>query len=308
MTAVGKLAERFVENWDGYKEDAVAVVCGAVGDRLAAAGSRLAIPMSLLRPREVGTHACVFVHGLMGTPRAWVVGEVDYGAELQTRVGVTPVFAHYNSGRHISTNGRELAAELDALAREWPDLSEITVIGHSMGGLVARSACHYGLEAGQGWVEQVRRMIMLGVPSRGAPLEQLAHVAAFTLETIWNPWTKLVGKAINLRSDGIKDLRHGFVLDEDWRHIDVDQLRLAAPRRSREAPNAKWFVAAGALSSEGLWRVLGDGMVHRGSARGEGLGSAPSVLPPAVVKTFPGTHHVQLMTDPAVLEAIVRFF
>jgi triacylglycerol lipase len=295
-------ARAFVAALPRHRNTVLAVLGGALGDRMT-------IPMQLHAPRELGRSTCVFVHGLMSTPSDWQTGEIDYAVALRERLGVTCVHVEYNSGRHISENGRELAHRLEAAIDD--GVEELTFIAHSMGGLVTRSACHYGLEAGHRWVTRVRRVFLLGVPSHGAPLEQLAHVAAFTLATIWNPWTRLVGGAINLRSAGIKDLRHGFVLDEDWRHKNVDQLRLAQPRPARLPPDARWYAIAGALGGDPqrFWpRVLGDGLVREPSTRGVGFGTRDGVLPIAESCVLPSLSHARLMTDPAVLECIVRWW
>ena len=319
------LARRLLAAAPGPRDEALAVLNGMIGDRLESAGSSLALPLTLVTgpdfvavdkvdPRPAGSSMCLFVHGLMGSPRAWIVerdGErADYGAALARERGVVPVFASYNSGRHISTNGRALAESIEELHGSWPDLEQISIISHSMGGLVTRSACHYGLEAGHAWVDRVDRVMLLGVPSHGAPLEQLAHLTAFTLDAIWNPWTKLLGKALNLRSAGIKDLRHGFVLDDDWRHRDPDQLRFAVPRPARPAPRARWYVAAASLGPDGgmLGKILGDGLVRTPSAAGRGFGSPEGVLPAAEVRVFEGTTHNGLMGDPAVLDQLLRWW
>lgn len=300
-------ARAFAAALQRHRDVARAVVAGAVGDRL-----HDAIPMRLHAPvggEDVGARVCVFVHGLMATPRAWQAGEIDYAVALRERFGVCCVHAEYNTGRHISTNGRELAQRLEATIGS--EVEELSFVCHSMGGLVVRSACHYGIEAGHRWVSGLRRVFLLGVPSHGAPLEQLAHLAAFTLRTIWNPWTRLVGRALDLRSAGIKDLRHGFVLDEDWRHIDVDVLRLAQPRRARVPEAARWYAIAGALGADGraFWsRVLGDGMVRAPSTQGVGFGTRDGLFPLAGACVLERISHVRLMSDPAVLERIVQWW
>jgi triacylglycerol lipase len=318
------LAERMLAALPDRRDDALAVINGLLGDRLEAAGSSLSLPMRLLGPdgRDLEAsagllptrpaHACLFVHGLASTERLWNPAREDeahvaYGPALSRAHGLAPLYARYNTGRHVSTNGQELAARLDALHRTWPELESLTIVGHSMGGLVVRSACHYGMAAGHGWVQRLRQVVLLGSPSHGAPLEQLAHVAAFTLDTIWNPWTKLIGKAINLRSAGIKDLRHGYVLDEDWRHRDVDVLALRRPRIADVPPGVRWSVALGRLGTAPgtLGQVLGDGLVRAASARGIGLGNPEGVLPQAAVRVFEGVSHVGLLWTPAVLEWLV---
>jgi len=318
------LAERLLAALPDRRNDALAVINGLLGDRLEAAGSSLSIPMRLLGPdgRDLGapaerlpaapTHGCLFVHGLASTERLWIPAREDeahvaYGPALSRTHGLVPLYVRYNTGRHVSTNGQELAAQLEALHRVWPRLESLTLVGHSMGGLVVRSACHYGLQAGYAWVQRLRRVILLGSPMHGAPLEQLAHVAAFTLDAIWNPWTKLIGKAINLRSAGIKDLRHGYVLDEDWRHRDADVLALRRPRIADVPPGVRWSVAMGRLGGarRTLGNVVGDGLVREASARGVGLGNPQGVLPEARVRMFEGVSHVGLLWTPAVLEWIV---
>jgi pimeloyl-ACP methyl ester carboxylesterase len=319
------LARRLIAAAPGRRDDAIAVLNGAIGDRLLAAESPLAIEMSLL-PGADRAHAdrpppgarprvCVLVHGLMGSERAWWFGtkagqRVEYGSRLAEARDVTPVYARYNTGLHVSSNGRELAERLEGLLSQWPAIRELSIVGHSMGGLVARSAIHYGSEAGHAWVSQLGRVFLLGVPSHGATWEQLAHVTAFTLDTIWNPWTKIIGKAINMRSAGIKDLRHGFVLDEDWRDRDPDKLRLAVPRRTVFPSEVPLYVAAGSVGDEQstLSRLLGDGLVPPSSAHGEGFGSPRGVLPATESRVFGHTAHNALMTDPAVLQQLLDWW
>jgi triacylglycerol lipase len=334
---VSELAQRFLREYPGHRDEAIAVINGAVGDRLHERGSSLAISMRLFHGSEpwllddppvtvpnARPRACLFVHGLMGSERAWRFGvgdpgaavdsdRVDYAGALADARDCTPIYVRYNSGRHISENGRALAEQLEQLRLAWPDpdFAELSIVAHSMGGLVTRSACHYGMEAGHGWVSRLQRVFLLGVPSRGAPLEQLAHVTAFTLEHIWNPWTKLIGKVINLRSAGIKDLRHGFVVDEDWRHYDLDRLAYPVPAKPRDPLHVRWFIAAGTLGrpDSPIGRTIGDGLVRTGSA--EGRSHDPRVhelLPPAEVRMFESTSHIELMNDPAVLAQMLEWW
>jgi pimeloyl-ACP methyl ester carboxylesterase len=333
---VSEFAQRFLRSYPGHRDEALAVVNGAVGDRLHDNDSALAISMRMFHGREpwllddppvtvphARPRACLFVHGLMGSERAWRFGvsdpiatvdpgRVDYAALAEAR-DCTPIYVRYNSGRHISENGRMLAEQIEQLRLAWPDagFSDLSIVSHSMGGLVTRSACHYGLEAGHGWVDRLARVFLLGVPSRGAPLEQLTHVTAATLEMIWNPWTKLIGKAINLRSAGIKDLRHGFVLDEDWRHVDVDRLAFPVPKKPRDPLHVRWYVAAGTLGrpESPLARTIGDGLVRSSSAQGWSYDPrAGELLPPAEVRVFGSTSHIELMNDPAVLAQMLEWW
>jgi pimeloyl-ACP methyl ester carboxylesterase len=325
------LAQRFLQAYPGRRDEALAVLNGAIGDRLLASDSALAVRMQLfhgaapwlledppLTVPDARPQACLFVHGLMGSERAWRFGvgpehgntRIDYGPAIAADRDQTPIYVRYNTGRHISQNGRELADKLEQLFIAWP-FEQLSIVAHSMGGLVTRSACHYALEAGHQWIERLRRVFLLGVPSRGAPLELLAHVTAFTLDRIWNPWTKLIGKAINLRSAGIKDLRHGFVLDEDWRHFDLDRLAFPVARRPRDPLHVRWFIAVGTLGESGsaLGATIGDGLVRAPSAVGASMDPRErELLPPAEVQAFAGTSHLALMNDPAVLAQMLEWW
>ncbi|MEM7159861.1 MAG: alpha/beta hydrolase [Myxococcota bacterium] len=321
------LAQRLWASLPERKLEARGVLNGLFGDHLETAGSPLAIEMTLCRgdrtplshppeaPVGTGPSACVLVHGLMGTDHAWSFARGDdtaeFGEALADARQATPIYARYNTGRHISVNGRELAERLEALVQAWPGLQQLSIVAHSMGGLVTRSAVHYGMEAGHTWVGMLSRVFLLGAPSHGAPLEQLVHVAAFTLEAVWNPWTKIIGKLLNLRSAGIKDLRHGFVLDEDWRNRDVDELALRKPRPASMPDHVRWFIAAGTVGQpKGKWGwLIGDGLVRSPSAQGKGFGTLePGLLPNAKHRVFDQTSHIALMNDPAVLEQIVQWW
>ena len=170
----------------------------------------------------------VFLHGLMETEHAWRLGgEEPYGARLKRDVEATPVEVRYNTGRHVSENGRSLADELEALIEAWPaEVDRIALVGHSMGGLVARSACHQAAERGDAWVRKVRHVVSLGTPHMGAPLEEAVHVAAAGLTAL--PETRPFGNFLRRRSAGIRDLRRGSLVDEDWHGRDPDALRAAA--------------------------------------------------------------------------------
>ena len=91
-----------------------------------------------------------------------------------------------------------------------------------MGGLVARSACHRG----GAWTGRVRHVISLGTPHMGAPLEQAVHAMSAALHLA--PETRPFARFLRRRSAGIRDLRRGSLVDEDWRDQDPDALRAKA--------------------------------------------------------------------------------
>ncbi|HEX8957423.1 MAG TPA: alpha/beta fold hydrolase, partial [Burkholderiaceae bacterium] len=139
---------------------------GAFGDYLASRNNGLAIEMAFMHrgqalalEREALRAAypvsdgslCVFLHGLCCSEASWqfpggseFAGQT-YGSLLQKEIGITPLFLRYNTGLPIAENGRRLAELLHALLDAFPvAIREIVLIGHSMGGLVARSAAASG--------------------------------------------------------------------------------------------------------------------------------------------------------------------
>ncbi len=284
-----------------------AVLNGGVGDRLQAEGCPLAIEMQLLldgRPVDshridaasVSSRLAIFVPGLMAGPRFWsVVGREPMPERLAADRGLTSIILSYNTGLHVSTNGRQLAALIQELVDGWPvEVDEINLVGHSMGGLVSRSASHYAHEQSLPWIRLLRRMILLGTPSRGATLEQLANVAAFTLRCIPNPWTWLISWVFRQRSAGIKDLRHGYLVDEEWQGRDPDSLTTGRRHLVPLLPQVEHYVAAGSLFEDEqhpLSKIIGDAMVPPYSAKDEGFDGTPGERAPTAARFFPGMSH-----------------
>jgi pimeloyl-ACP methyl ester carboxylesterase len=208
---------------DGREPDArsaaLAALNGVVGDHLAATRNPLAIPMRLRQEGEPRPRLLLLIHGLCMNDRQWRWNGHDHGAALARELDLTPLYLHYNTGRHVSENGRELAERLEALLGDWPERdAELSIVGHSMGGLVARSACHAAAALGHAWPERLRRIVFLGTPHHGAPLERGGN----RLETLLgaSPYLAPLARLGALRSAGITDLRYGNVREEDWWELD----------------------------------------------------------------------------------------
>ena len=270
---------------------------------LTPAGLRRAYP-------DLSSRLVVFVHGLCETDDAWMLGgarHVPYGFRLQAELGYTPLYVRYNTGLHISDNGRQLAELLDQVTGAWPtEVHEIALIGHSMGGLVGRSACHYS--DGRVWCGKVRHVFTLGSPHLGAPLEQAAHVASHMLGRV--PETRaLLATPLNLRSVGIKDLRYGYLVDECWEGEDCDAF---LTNTSREIPflrTASHYFMCATVSREPdalAGRIVGDLLVLRASAwsqrRGERLRFAVDHY-----GHIGSTNHFELLNHPAIYHQIRRW-
>jgi pimeloyl-ACP methyl ester carboxylesterase len=303
----------------------VGALNGIWGDTLARNRNGLALPMTVraagsdveptpaaLRrafPRATGRLA-VFVHGLCETDDAWMLGgarHVPYGFRLQAELGYTPLYVRYNTGRHISENGRELAQLLDEIVTAWPtDVHEVSLIGHSMGGLVARSACHYGADTS--WCGRIRHVFTLGAPHLGAPLERAAARAGFALSRL--PETRaLLARPLNLRSVGIKDLRYGYLVDECWLDRDCDAFLQDTSSEVPFLPTATHYFVCATLSREPdamAGRIVGDLLVLKASAwhqrRGERLRFAVENY-----QHVGGANHFELLNHPAIYAQIRRW-
>ncbi len=260
----------------------VAALNGVVGDHLAASGNPLAIrmrmrrggrPLELERPWLRQAVPCatgkllVLVHGSCSNDLQWTCGGHDHGAALERDLGFTPVYLHYNSGLHVSVNGRALAAQLEALTAAWPvPVSELALLAHSMGGLVSRSACHFGEASGHAWRDRLRSLVCLGTPHHGAPLERMGHAVQGLVAV--SRYSAPIARLGRLRSAGVTDLRYGNVLDEHWQGRD----RFASAGDSRTPlplpEGVACYAAAAAKAAAEGGRPLDDGLVPVESALG----------------------------------------
>jgi len=304
----------------GFEHEVVlAALNGVLGDYLSERGNPLAIAMRLRHAGEPLVLArdamrsalpdatrklVVLIHGLCMTDLQWTRGGHDHGAALARDLGYTPIYAHYNSGLHISTNGQELAALLDELVAAWPtELDELVVIGHSMGGLVARSACHAGERAGHRWRSRLGSLITLGTPHHGAPLERGGNWIDRLLEV--SRYSAPFGRLGRIRSAGITDLRYGNVLDEHWQGADR-----FAQRKDRRVPLAlpagvACYAIAGTLTAAAGDRPRGDGLVPVASALGmHDTSELTLAFPDAHRWIAAGIGHSDLLAAPSVYATI----
>jgi pimeloyl-ACP methyl ester carboxylesterase len=248
----------------------VSAINGVYGDHLVRTENPLAIDMSFRhdggrvdpqRPADTLAGATgrllVIVHGLCLNDLHWTRDGENRIEAVAVEHGYTPVYLRYNSGRSIATNGREFAEQVETLICNWPQpLQEVAIVGHSMGGLVARSAVHHGRAARHDWPRSLRRLVFLGTPHHGAPLERGGHRLDYVMELspYVAPFTRL-GKS---RSAGITDLRHGSITDDEQEFVplpqDVECYALAATLGKRRGRVAD--------------RLIGDGLVPLDSALG----------------------------------------
>ncbi len=247
---------------------------GVYGDYLLRTGNPLAIDMSLRHhgrrvdiydPSSVfeqhsdltpDNKLLVLVHGLCMNDQQWNREGHDHGAALADELGYLPLYLRYNSGLHIARNGRVLAEMLETLIGNWTTpLDEVVIMGHSMGGLVARSACHHARQAGHDWLKHLRKLVFLGTPHHGAPLERGGH--GLDLAMNLSPYSMPLTRLSKARSAGITDLRHGAI----WAGKEIVPLPSGVKCYAAAAVRA---AKRSALSA----RLIGDGLVTVDSALG----------------------------------------
>ena len=321
MTKADPAAPSLLEDPRG--KFALGALNGFWGDRLAEQRPALAPPMSVRahggRLRQVPSNVVcdvagtatgriiVFLHGLCENDLSWSFraeqtwGErtVTYGSLLRDERGWTPLYVSFNSGLHISANGLALAERLEAIVAEWPvQVSDVTLVGHSMGGLVARSAAHQAAELGHSWVSALHHLVGLGAPHLGAPLERAVNKGTHAMAKL--PETRPFATWLNRRSVGIKDLRHGALVEADWSGFDPED-RVDNCTDVAFLPDVAYYSVSATLSRTPHSRLplLGDLFVDHSSATGNGLKRR---LAFEVERTLHvgGRHHFHLLGDPVI--------
>jgi pimeloyl-ACP methyl ester carboxylesterase len=304
----------------------VAALNGVLGDYLVATQNPLALAIGLRHrgvplPNELRLtrealalalpnatpNLLVMVHGLCMHDGQWLRDGPDgphhHGEALARDGQFTPIDVRYNSGLHVSINGRALAQQLEPLVTQWPQpLKRMVIVGHSMGGLVARSAWHQAKQAGMHWPDALGDLVFLGTPHHGAPMERAGHWLNLVLGATRYaaPFARL-GK---VRSQGITDLRHGNLVDDDW--VGRDRFARSADRRVvLPLPDGvRCFAVAGQLGQAAgaiKGQVMGDGLVLVASALGRHAQAQRTLaFPPEHQWVAQDTNHFDLLASPAV--------
>jgi len=334
------------------------VLNGALGDQLAARHDPrtialsfrrggLDVPVAELRLSEPKQKTVIFLHGLMGDELIWQTGFQDapagplrYGPRLAAEAGCRPLYLRYNSGLHISENGRALSQLLTELVETYPEaIGELVLVGHSMGGLLIRSAGYYAssvssyqssvikqaasnagrkskkmitdncslLTEPSPWLAHLRSVFLLGVPHEGSYLEQNGLLVERLLQRINLFPTRFLSQAIARRSNGIKDLGQSLLVDEDWQQPDDPALprpRTVVPL----LPGVRYHVLVGdwlrASRPQILREYFGDGLVGAASGRGQLFSDETELPPGTAVRTarFGQQHHGGLLYHPEVYQ------
>jgi pimeloyl-ACP methyl ester carboxylesterase len=303
-------------------------VNGFFGDHLAKRNNGLDLGMHLrhegaaIAPEDLSaklsdatSKVCVFVHGLSATEWSWVLyadrvwenARTCYAEKLHEDLGYTPLFVRYNTGRHVCESGQALAELIDQVCEHYPRaIEEIVLVGHSMGGLVVRSAAHSASVSEAAWLNGLRHVFCIGSPHLGAPLEKGAHLLSGLLRNIPAAGATVPAAVIDSRSSGIKDLRHGYITEDEWRGEDADVL-LHDNRQDLPLVDGVTYTAIAATITQDpehpAGQLLGDILVRKPSA--SGVASVPErSVKFHSRKVFPGMNHLQLANHPAVYDVL----
>jgi hypothetical protein len=304
----------------------IAALNGVMGDRLQTSANPLATPMSLrlvgrvLSPaappqvNQVTGKLLIVIHGLCMNDLQWTsqaAGKsVNHATAIEQALGYTPIYLRYNSGLHVSQNGHELARQLEALLAAWPvPVTCLSLLTHSMGGLVARSALASANQAGLAWPKQVKHLVFLGTPHHGAPLERAGNWVDVLLGS--TPYSRPFAKLGQLRSAGVTDLRYGHVLDADWQ--GHDRFRRQPDRRSPLPlpEGVACFAVAATLAAKRSTvadRLVGDGLVPLQSALGQHTDAVRQLhFAAAQQLLFYRTSHMQLLSSSQVAKQLLQW-
>lgn len=304
------------------REAVLAALNGVLGDYLVATNNPLAITMGFYRAGELLNNTelsetvkqangkiAIMLHGSCMNDLQWERKGHDHGGAIFRDLGITPLYLRYNSGLHTSENGKEFSALLEALLAQSEEPMELTIVAHSMGGLVARSAYHYGKEYGHTWMKHLTKIVFLGTPHHGAPLEKGGNWIDTLLEI--SPYSTPFAQLGKIRSSGVTDLRYGNLLDEDWQGKDrfkrSDDLRTAVPLPD----GVLCYAIAGTITQNAS--KLGDGLIGDGLVTVDSaLGRHPNLqrqllFPESHQSVCRGINHVDLLSNLDVYETLKRW-
>ncbi len=301
------------------------ILNGVVGDYLVQQDNALAIAMDFYHKNEKlngniasaeqdhpdwNGNVCLFIHGSADSESRWTQKDsLQYGNEIYNTFNALPLYLRYNSGLHISENGKLLAKSLEYYLSN-NDINQVAVVGHSMGGLIFRSACYYAELHQHSWINKIVTTFYLGSPHYGAPLEKFGAWAQSVLDKFNFSSTNAISKLINIRSNGIKDLRHGYLIDEEWLHDHVDDFPKNRKVHLPLTDIENSYVVAATIHENTdalISHWFGDIMVRKNSAMGECKKTGYNLnFPVDNTLVLGGVAHIKLANNPHVESFLLK--
>lgn len=324
-TPLGVISKFFEKNGVSTGGEALkSALNGVLGDHLVDRNSSLAIPMGLKQdgqPIDVTSlvesikrsngKLVIMVHGLCMNDLQWQQEGHDHGKALANDLGHTSVYLRYNTGQHVSENGKAFSTLLEQLVSDIVALDEtlqleMSIVAHSMGGLVSRSAFQQAELLDHKWPEHFENLIFLGTPHHGAPLEKAGSWIDLLLGI--HGYTKPLTRLTKIRSAGITDLRHGNILESDWQVRNRFDFSTDKRTPLMLPENVKCYtVATTALANrnKASEHLIGDGLVPLDSALGRHQNKPFTLLfLPENQWIGHDINHMQLLSNPDVYTVI----
>ncbi len=288
-----------------WQEQTSAIFSGFLGEWLHQRQNPMAFSMDLRFQDEVLDIAnpsldaarptlVVLVHGLTELETVFDYPErpgENYATELAVQLDATPLSLRYNSGRSISSNGAAFDQLLAELVAHWPmPVKRLILIGHSMGGLVTRSACYQASRqpSPSPWLCKLESCVYIGSPHEGSWLARAAHKSADVLGKAPRDYVRAIADFLNVRSPGIHDLAEGNI------HPDHEALQ-----QPPLVEGVRHYAVAGLLASQSshpVSRLFGDALVQESSA----TGSRQTEWKLTATAVFPRIDHIRLSHHPLV--------
>lgn len=295
----------------------VNAINGVMGDHLVHENNPLALDMLLydrygnVFDKRLEGRVVILIHGLCMSYHSWhPAQDIGLGEHIvYSQPDTTILYLDYNTGRRISQSGHSFSSLMQELVEDNPNITHIDLIGHSMGGLVARSAMFYGKQECMNWTQKVDHYISLGSPHHGAVLERIGFFLQESLSKV--PIAGNLSRLLDLRSAGIIDLRHGSIRHDDWQHLHQrmgmsDDIRKSAPLPS----DVNAYLIAATLEAapkKNAKDILGDGLVSVASALGEHKGEHDLQVPESHKAVFYGVNHMDIQYHERVRQQIIEW-
>lgn len=207
----------------------------------------------------------ILIAGLFCDEGLWQKGD-DPLADIFIKKRIYPIYFRFNPGVHVSTNGKALLELCNSLA-EQPEMKnrDFSFITYSLGGLILRSALYYDQHTTSSLRRRIKKAIFINSPDGGSYLEKLGFLLALGLKASFIPALISIGHVGDQRSDGIKDLSHGIIREEDWQSSDHFE-RYGAQKYFGELNGIDAIQIYSLINrNNSIASYMGDGIVETGS-------------------------------------------
>jgi pimeloyl-ACP methyl ester carboxylesterase len=332
---IDKIKNAVKSTWEDFKQQVtemkddshymVPILNGIMGDTMAEKGSDSLINLSFRhQSRDVSVEklseqydftkfngkVILIIHGLMNDESIWQSAATDkalrLGTALEKEKKANILYIRYNTGLHISENGRKVSNLIQALIEKYPEIKELVIISHSMGGLVSRSAGYYADIQRQSWISILKKVFLIGVPNEGSYLAKVAHITQYFFRKIDPTEKDSVAKFFDVRSNGIKDLSFGYLVDEDWQNTENENKKNVETTKVFPIANVDYYLIAGTIAEKEkrsrIFTFFGDGLVEKESALSNLFKTNSLKSGKVEMKLFAKENHLSLLESEMVRE------